>query len=152
MHNLCYGNKFHNRREGFTIKSTGFTVDGIRGTLYFGDAYVNATTGRLFAFRLTSTGEPEVVINNAGTVRYDTGEILIDTIRILSTVKPNNVIEIQAIPESNDVIGLKDLYVQLSVANSTISTVEDIISTGADTAGTKFISTSSFSNGKYIRQ
>ena len=152
QYELCYGNKFHNRREGFTIKSTGFTVDGIRGTLYFGDAYVNATTGRLFAFRLTSTGEPEVVINNAGTVRYDTGEILIDTIRILSTVKPNNVIEIQAIPESNDVIGLKDLYVQLSVANSTISTVEDIISTGADTAGTKFISTSSFSNGKYIRQ
>jgi len=64
----------------------------------------------------------------------------------------NNVIEVQAIPESNDIIGLRDLYVQLSVANSTISTVEDLISTGADTSGTRFISTSSFSNGKYIRQ
>lgn len=152
QYELCYGNAFHNRREGFTIKSTGFTVDGIRGTLYFSDAYVNDTTGRLFVFRLTSTGEPEVVITNAGTVRYDTGEILIDTIRILSTVKPNNVIEVQAIPESNDIIGLKDLYVQLSVANSTVSTVQDIISTGADTSGTRFISTSSFLNGKYIRQ
>ena len=73
-------------------------------------------------FRLTATGEPEVVIKNAGTVKYDVGEILIDTIRILSTVKDNNIVEIQAIPDSNDVIGLKDLYVQLSVANSTIST------------------------------
>jgi len=152
QYELCYGNKFHNRREGFNIKSTGFTVDGIRGTLYFGDAYTNETTGRLFIFRLTSTGEPEVIVKNAGTVKYDVGEILIDTIRILSTVKDNNVIQIQAIPDSNDIIGLKDLYVQLSVANSTISTVQDVISTGANTSGTTFVSTSSFSNGKYIRQ
>lgn len=152
QYELCYGNKFHSRREGFSVKSTGFVVDGIRGTLYFSDAWESDTRGRLFVFRLSSVGEPEVVIKNAGTVKYDTGEILIDTIRILSTVKPNNVIEIQAIPESNDIIGLKDLYVQLSVANSTISVVEDIISTGADTSGTRFISTSSFSNGNYIRQ
>jgi len=152
QYELCYGNKFHNRRQGFNIKSTGFTVDGIRGTLYFGDVYVNETTGRLFAFRLTSTGEPEVVITDAGTVKYDVGEILIDTIRIISTSKANNVIEVQAVPESNDIIGLKDLYVQLSVANSTVTTVEDVISTGADTSGTNFVSTSSFSNGKYIRQ
>jgi len=152
QYELCYGNEFHNRRSGFNIKSTGFTVDGIRGTLYFSDYYENNTTGRLFIFRLTSTGEPEVVVKNAGTVKYDVGEILIDTIRILSTVKDNNIIEIQAIPDSNDIIGLKDLYVQLSVANSTVSTVEDVISTGANTSGTTFVSTSSFSNGKYIRQ
>ena len=152
QYELCYGNAFHNRREGFNIKSTGFTVDGIRGTVYFSDAYTNETTGRLFIFRLTSTGEPEVVVKNAGTVDYETGEILIDTIRILSTVKDNNIIEIQAIPDSNDVIGLKDLYVQLSVANSTISTIEDVISTGANTSGTTFVPTSSFLNGKYIRQ
>ena len=152
QYELCYGNKFHNRREGYNIKSTGFTVDGIRGTLYMSDAYVSETRGRIFLFRLSSTGVVEIVRSNIGTVRYDTGEILIDTIRILSTVKPNNVIEVQAIPESNDIIGLRDLYVQLSVANSTISTVEDLISTGADTSGTRFISTSSFSNGKYIRQ
>lgn len=152
QYELCYGNKFHNRREGYNIKSTGFTVDGIRGTLYFGDTYVSETRGRLFVFRLGLNQEPEVVITNAGTVKYDVGEILIDTIRILSTVKPDNVIEIQAIPESNDIIGLKDLFLQLSVANSSITTVEDVISTGADTSGTSFVSTSSFLNGKYIRQ
>ena len=152
QYELCYGNKFHNRREGYNIKSTGFTIDGQRGTLYFADAYVSPTRGRLFVFRLTPTGQPEIVITNAGTVKYDVGEILIDTIRILSTVKDNNIVEIQAIPDSNDIIGLKDLYVQLSVANSTISTTEDLISSGANTSGTSFVSTSSFSNGKYIRQ
>ena len=152
QYELCYGNKFHNRRGGYNIKSTGFQVDGIRGTLYFADQYVSPTRGRLFVFRLGQTGEPEVVIKNAGTVKYDVGEILIDTIRIISTVKNNDVIEIQAIPESNDVIGLKDLYVQFSVSKTTVNTIEDVISTGADTSGTRFISTSSFLNGKYIRQ
>jgi len=66
--------------------------------------------------------------------------------------KTDNVIEIQAIPESNDIIGLRDLFLQLSVANSSITTVEDVISTGADTSGSSFVSTSSFLNGKYIRQ
>ena len=152
QYELCYGNRFHNRRGGYNVKSTGFQVDGIRGTLYFADQYVNETTGRLFVFRLGTTGDPEVVVTNAGTVKYDIGEIIIDTIRIISTVKDNDIIEIQAIPESNDVIGLKDLYVQLSVPNTTISTIEDVISTGADTSGTRFVSTSSFLNGKYIRQ
>ena len=152
QYELCYGNRFHNRRGGYNVKSTGFQVDGIRGTVYFADQYVNETTGRLFVFRLGTTGDPEVVVTNAGTVKYDIGEIIIDTIRIISTVKDNDIIEVQAIPESNDVIGLKDLYVQLSVPNTTISTIEDVISTGADTSGTRFVSTSSFLNGKYIRQ
>jgi len=152
QYELCFGNKFHNRRNGFNIKSSGFTVDGIRGTLFFADAYVSETRGRLFVFRLGLDQEPEVVITNAGTVEYDVGEILIDTIRILSTVKTDNVIEIQAIPESNDIIGLRDLFIQLSVANSSVTTVQDVISTGADTSGSSFVSTSSFLNGKYIRQ
>ena len=152
QYELCFGNKFHNRRNGFNIKSSGFTVDGIRGTLFFADAYVSETRGRLFVFRLGIDQEPEVVITNAGTVEYDVGEILIDTIRILSTVKTDNVIEIQAIPESNDIVGLRDLFIQLSVANSSVTTVQDVISTGADTSGSSFVSTSSFLNGKYIRQ
>ncbi len=152
QYELCYGNRFHNRREGYNIKSTGFTVDGILGTCYFGDAYVDDKNGRLFIFRLTTEGVPEIVVNNAGSVQYDHGEILIDTIRILSTEKPDNVVEIQAIPESNDVIGLKDLYIQLSVSDSDIGCVQDIITSGADTSGSRFISTSSFTDGDYIRK
>jgi len=151
QYEICYGNAFHNKRTGYNIKSTGFRVDGIDGEVFMTDQYVSETRGRLVFFTLESQ-EPKIVRKNAGTVKYDVGEILIDTTRIVSTTLTDNIIEIEAIPESNDVIGLKDLYVQLSVANSTITTVEDIISTGADTAGTRFISTSSFSNGNYIRQ
>ena len=151
QYELCFGNKFHNRNKGYNIKSTGFTVDGIRGVLYFTDAYVDEKTGRLIIFRLSNTGAVEIVNSNAGTVKYDIGEILIDTIRILSTIKADNVVEIEAIPDSNDVIGLKDLYLQLSIADSKINCVEDIISTGADTSGANYISTSSFTNGSKVR-
>ena len=152
QYELCFGNRFHNRREGYNIKSTGFNVNGVSGTCYFSDTYINEKTGRLFVFRLTTEGKVETVIANAGTVKYDIGEILIDTIRIISTDKPDNVIEIQAIPESNDIIGLKDLYVQLSIPDSDIGCIEDIISSGADTSGSRFISTSSFTDDAYIRK
>ena len=151
QYELCYGNKFHNRNKGYNIKSTGFVVDGIRGVCYFTDTYVDEKTGRLIIFRLSNTGAVEIVNNNAGTVKYDIGEILIDTIRILSTIKSDNVVEIEAIPDSNDIIGLKDLYLQLSIADSKISVVEDIISTGADTSGANYVSTSSFTNGSKVR-
>ena len=151
QYELCFGNKFHNRNKGYNVKSTGFTVDGIRGVCYFTDTYIDDKTGRLIIFRLNNTGEVQIVNNNAGTVKYDIGEILIDTIRILSTIKSDNVVEIEAIPDSNDVIGLKDLYLQLSISHSNISCVADIISTGADTSGANYVSTSSFTNGSKVR-
>ena len=46
----------------------------------------------------------------AGKIDYIKGEIIVDTVNIVSTEKPDNIIEVQAIPESNDVVGLKDLY------------------------------------------
>ena len=79
------------------------------------------------------------------------GEILIDTVNITSTVVSNNVIEIQAIPESNDVLGLKDLYVKLSISSSKFEMIDDVISSGDNTSGTRFTSTSSFINGLYTR-
>ena len=42
----------------------------------------------------------------------------------------SGVIEIETIPESNDVIALKDLYLQLDVANSKVTALPDVISSG----------------------
>ena len=152
QYELCFGNAFHNREKGFNIKSTGFNVDGIDGTVYMSDEYVSDKMGTLYFFKIGIDKEPVIVKKNAGTVKYDVGEILIDTVRIVSTTKPDNVVEVEAIPESNDVLGLKDLYVQLSVDNSNISPVSDVVASGADLSGTSFVTTSSFSNGKYFRE
>jgi len=152
QYELCYGNAFHNRRTGFNVKSTGFSIDGVNGTVYMADEYVSETTGRLIFFTIGSDQVPVIIDKNAGTVKYDLGEILIDTVRIVSTIRPDNIIEVEAIPDSNDVLGLKDLYVQLSLDKSTFTPLADVIASGADISGTSFVTTSSFSNGKYYRE
>jgi hypothetical protein len=68
-------------------------------------------------------------------------------IQIESTVKNLNgspVIEISASPESNDVIGLQDLYLQLDVSKSDINAVVDRISSGSDLSGATYIRSSSY--------
>ena len=37
QYELCFGNKFHINKDGFNIKSTGFTLAGRTGTFYFTD-------------------------------------------------------------------------------------------------------------------
>ena len=63
----------------------------------------------------------------------------------------NLIKEIQAYPESNDIIGLKDLYLQLDMSNTKIIIVRDTISSGQQISGIGYKSTSSYSNGTIIR-
>ena len=96
-------------------------------------------------------GKNVVVIKSAGTVNYEKGEVIINTVHITSTIKPNNIIEIQAIPESNDVIGLSDLYLDFDVSNSRINMVKDTITSGEQISGIGYKTTSSYLNGELKR-
>ena len=76
-------------------------------------------------------------------------------INIISTVKSNNIIEIQAFPESNDILGLKDLYLNFNISSSSINMVKDVIASGDEISGVLFSKdyyTSSYLNGNLIRQ
>lgn len=147
---LCFGNQIHIRKDGYSIKSSGFKIFGISDILYIGDIQTTQTTGRLFFFKLENN-IPTVVKASAGTVNYKTGELLFDVVNITDPLLQNEVIEIQAIPESNDVIGLKDLYLQFDVQKSKVIMVEDTISSGENIAATQYLLTSSYLNGQYTR-
>ena len=99
--------------------------------------------------------EMKIVAKDVGTVDYKKGEIIINTVNITQTNAANNLIEIQAFPESNDVIGLKDLYLSFDVSNSSINMVKDVIASGEDVSGVVFSRdyyTSSYSNGAIERK
>jgi len=153
QYELCFGNKFHKNPAGFNIKSTGFTLASRIGTFYFTD--VPNPTGNMGIISVVKedllTGEKIVEVKSAGTVDYEKGEIIINTLNITSTTAANNIIEIQAFPESNDVIGLKDLYLSFSVADSTINMVKDTISSGEQISGVGYKVTSSYLNGELKR-
>ena len=152
---ICFGNQFHIRKNNFTdnrgynIKSTGFTLQNVEGVIYMSDTPIDNKMGNIFFFRLENN-VPFIVSNNAGTVDYIKGEILINPTIFTSSVSPNGI-EIQAIPESNDIIALRDLYLDLSIENSTVNIIEDSISSGEELSGSNYAVTSSYSNGKYTR-
>jgi hypothetical protein len=149
---LCFGNRIHTKDGGYSIKSTGFFVNGVSDVLYMSDSpsATNKTTGTIFFFKLENN-LPVIVKNNAGTVDYIRGEIRLDVVNITASVLSNGFVEVQAIPESNDVIGLQDLYLQLDVKTSVVNIVEDVVSSGENSSATQYVTTSSYLNGKYTR-
>ena len=138
QYEVCFGNHIHSQESAYNVVSTGFTIEGVTGTVYMADEVVDRETGRMFFFTYTEGGTPNIIKKNAGTVKYLIGEVLIDTCNITSTVIANNVVEIQAIPHSNDVVGLRDLYIKLDMSNTTINMFEDVISSGENTSGSRF--------------
>ena len=152
QYEVCYGNRFHTQETSYNIVSTGFTIEGIVGTVYLADEVINREKGRIFFFTYIEGGTPVVVKKNAGTVDYIHGEVLIDTVNITSTVIANSVVEIQAIPHSNDIVGLRDLYVKFDMTNTTINMVQDLIASGENTSGSRFVHTHSYYNPTFTRK
>ena len=154
QYELCFGNAFHVNPGGKNIKSTGFKVQGNPNTLYFADIpNEDLKTGDIAVVKLSELSDIDtsVIIKSAGTVDYVKGEVIINTINITETTLGSGLVEIQAYPESNDIIGLKDLYLQLDMSNTTINIVRDTISSGQQISGIGYKSTSSYSNGTIIR-
>ena len=156
QYELCYGNRFHVNLTGYNIKSTGFRIASDPDVVYLTDIpNSDGMTGILSIVKPVSNESIRVVVKSAGTVDYIKGEINIGTIKITSTEKQNNIIEIQAFPESNDVVGLKDLYLNFNISASSINMVKDVISSGDEISGTVFnrdYYTSSYLNGNLIRE
>ena len=163
QYELCFGNRFHINPAGFNIKSTGFTLGGSSDIVYITDVPNKTADGNLdgsgkgvlSVIARNQKEELKVVAKSAGTVDYTKGEIILNTLNITSTVAANNLIEIQAFPDSNDVVGLKDLYLSFDVSNSKINMVKDVIASGEDVSGVVFTRdyyTSSYSNGDLERK
>lgn len=163
QYELCFGNQFHINPAGFNIKSTGFKIPGDPDFVYFTDVPNKNQDGSLdgsgkgilsVVKPIQENEEIRVISKSVGSIDYITGEININTINIQSTERENNIIEIQAFPESNDIIGLKDLYLKLDISSSEnkINMVKDTISSGEKISGVGYNITSSYSNGALTRK
>ena len=155
---IGFGNKFQVKDpDGFNIKTSAFKIDGISQDVYLGDLpRPNRETGTLFFFTLPNVGSqsPSIVRRNVGSIDYVNGVITINPVNIQGGMIKDGqtIIEIEATPSSNDVIGLQDLYLQLDISNSNFETVVDEISSGLDPAGSNYIVTSSYPNGNLVRE
>jgi hypothetical protein len=164
QYELCFGNRFHINPFGYNIKSTGFYIDDSNTPVYLTDV-PNKTAdglsldgsgkGFISIVKKNSDGTYTVVAKSGGTIDYYAGEINLSGITVTRTVKEGEIVEVQAVPESNDIVGLKDLYLEFNLQNSKINMVKDVISSGEDISGVSFVRdyyTSSYFNGELERK
>jgi hypothetical protein len=156
-YSIGFGNQFHIKSmDGYNIKSSAFRIAGISENVYMSDIPdTNRVTGSIFLFTLPSVGSqsPTVVRRNVGTITYTTGVITLNPVNILAAQEKDNtqIIEIEATPQSNDVIGLQDLYLQLDISGSNFETVVDEIASGLDPSASNYVVSSSYPNGNLVR-
>ena len=154
---IGFGNQFYVRSmNGYNIKSSGFRVAGITENVYLGDVpNANRISGSLFFFTVPNAGSqsPTIIRSNVGTIDYVNGIVTINAVNILAGIEKDSqqVVEIQATPLSNDVVGLQDLYLQLDTSNSTFEMVSDEIASGLDPSASNYIVSSSYAEGNLVR-
>ena len=151
---IDFGNEFHiQSMSGFNIRTSAFRVLNINTDVYLYD--VPDSTGEKGQISLFSLDQgsstPVIQRRNIGVIDYKKGRITLDPINIVSGKTKDNVdiLEISATPESNDIIGLQDLYLQLD--SSFVDMVVDEISSGTDPSGSTYTVTTSYKNGNIIR-
>ena len=156
-YSIGFGNQFHiNSMNGYNIKSTAFRVSGISEEVYISDIPdTNRSTGSIFMFTVPniSSVNPTIIKRGIGRIDYIKGIITLNPINVTSAkIKDGqSIIQISTTPQSNDVIGLQDLYLQLDINNSIFEMVIDEISSGLDPSASNYIVTSSYNNGNLVR-
>tara|TARA_R100000231_G_scaffold57366_1_gene47411 strand:- start:477 stop:2408 length:1932 start_codon:yes stop_codon:yes gene_type:complete len=151
---IDFGNQFHIKSmNGFNIRTSAFRVLNINTDVYLYDVpNADAKKGQIGLFSLDAgTASPIIQRRNIGVINYETGRITLDPINIVSGKTKDNVqiMEISVSPESNDVIGLQDLYLRLD--SSTVDTIVDEISSGIDPSGSNYTISTSYSNRNIVR-
>jgi hypothetical protein len=156
-YSIGFGNEFHIKSmDGYNIRSSAFRVSGISQDVYLSDIPdTNRKTGSIFLFTVPSASSLSATIlkRNVGKINYANGIITLNPINITSakTKDGQSIVEISVIPQSNDVIGLQDLYLQLDINNSIFEMVIDEVSSGLDPSASNYIVTSSYTNGNLVR-
>ena len=151
---IDFGNELHiNSMDGYNIRSSAFKVLDINEDVYLTDIPdPNKKTGSISLFSLNEGSiSPVIQRKKAGTINYKTGRVTLDPINIVSgkTKDSVQILEISAIPESNDIIGLQDLYLQLDSSN--VDMIVDEISSGIDPSGSNYVVTPSYTSGSIVR-
>ena len=137
----------HNSGGGGVISSTGFKINNDSSTNeHFLD---DDGAGNLRVYYLSGTTRI-YTSTSFGTVNYSTGEIVLTSANITSISNVDGAastrVRIFAIPNSSDVVPVRNQVLEIDTANSTISADVDEVESGSSQAGTTYTTTSSYSS------
>ena len=122
------------------LSSTGFIENSQLATLYLDDD----GAGVVRTYYLTGSTRT-YIDTTAGTIDYDTGEIVLTSLNIVSTSNSDDTITLTVIPLSNDIVPVRNQILEIDSTNMSVTGAEDTIASGASNAGVSYTTTSSYS-------
>ena len=143
---LDFGNKLynphtdHNKVGGGVITSTGFFESGDTKNYFFDDDG-SGNIRKYYADDATRV----YTDNTAGTVDYGTGVISINTLTYSSTSISDGSIDFTIIPNSNDVISVRNQLLDITASEISVTGVADTVASGETSAGVGYTTSSSYS-------
>ena len=150
---LSFNNAFynphsgHNTTGGGIVSSTGFKISNDDSTNeHFLD---DDGAGNIRVYYLSGTTRI-YTSTSFGTVNYTTGEIILTSTNITSISNIDGAastrIRVFAIPDSNDVVPVRNQVLEIDISNSTVTGNIDTVESGSSQAGTSYTTTSSYSS------
>lgn len=136
----------HNSDHGGILSSTGFKISGDTTNVFYFD---DDGAGNVRTYRLEGTTRV-VKDTTAGTVNYSTGEIKINSINITTIEKvdgaDSTVVRLSVIPDSRDVVPVRNQILEMDFVNSTITGEIDTIATGDVGGSGTYVTRSGYSS------
>jgi hypothetical protein len=116
FYEICFQNPFKVFCDDRSIFSTGFVVSEYPNTT----VYIEDNDTKIVLYKLDSlTGEKVVLNDFVGTVDYEKGEVMMYDLTIIKGSFNDNRIELRALPKNNDIIALRNVYLDVDLAKST---------------------------------
>ena len=136
----------HNASAGGIISSTGFKInDDSSANEHFLD---DDGEGILRAYYLSGTTRV-YTDSTYGTVNYTTGEVVLTSAHLTSISNVDGAtstrVRVFAIPNSNDIVPVRNQVLSIDTSNSSITGEVDAIVSGSSQAGTSYTTSSSYS-------
>jgi len=127
----------HNNLSGGITQSTGFKIFGEVNTVYIDDD----GNGNLRLYYLISGGQRIYVDENIGTIDYEKGIFVINSLNITSVENSDNSIEIIVIPASLDVVPVRNQIIKIDIANLQVLGEIDTVQSGTSIAAVDYSTT-----------
>jgi len=119
---LCFQNAFDEDCDDPVLSSTGFRVTEYPNF----DVYVEDRNKKIVLYRLDSvTGEKVVLDSDIGDIDYEKGELKMYNLTIIKGSFFDNRISVRVKPLLNDVKALREVYLDVDVANSSFTAYKE---------------------------
>lgn len=119
---LCFLNAFDKECDGPVLSSTAFRTTEF--PIY--DSYLEDRDGKIVLYRLDNlTGDKIILDEEVGVIDYAKGEVMLYDLTIIRGSFVDNKISIRVKPLSNDVVAMREVYLDVDVPNSSFTAYKE---------------------------